>query len=129
MSKSKVAMVNRFWCETPETVREELDKKFPNLKEHFNIEKGVLSYLVHPRDEYRIGFVFSLTNEDGIKQTVIYYPIKRIFVRLMNQVVHFPIRVEPRSFTTKRGLMRVVDCNGEKVITFYRIYTKVIEVR
>ncbi len=120
-------MVNRFWCETPETVREEMDKKFPQLKEHFSIGKGVLSYLVHHRDEYRIGFVFPLISEDGIKQTVVYYPVKRLFVRLMNRIPHFPIHVEPRSFVTKRGLMRVAECNGENVVTFSRVYTEIRE--
>lgn len=124
----KCVMVNRFWSETPEYVLEEMKKKFPQLEEHFIIEKGVLSYLVHHREEYRIAFVFPLkSTDDASEQQMIYYPAKQLFVRSLTPQAYFPISVEPRLFVTKRGLMRVCECNNQMVVTFSTIYSKVVE--
>ncbi len=126
--EKKIQMVNRYQVLTPVFVQEMLKSRFPEISEHFEIKKGILSYMVNTEENYWFAFVFELVSKYGAdKQQMLYYPIMEEFVREPNPLPFFPIKSDVSGYPTPKGMIHFCECNGEMSVTITPIYSQIIE--
>lgn len=109
------------WTETAASIKGELFETFPNLKDFYTVNDGILSYLEHEKPYYRLGFVFGIQDiKSGKGQAIVYYPMKKVFVFMYKKAETVPVSDTGEKFQTKRGEMEIVNINGELAVMFYR---------
>lgn len=126
--EKKIQMVNRYQVITPVSVMEILKSRFPEIEEHFEIKKGILSYMVNTEPNYLFAFVFELVSKYGAdKQQMLYYPVTEEYVRETNPLPFFPIKSDVSGYPTPKGRIHFCECNGEMSVTITPVYGPSIE--
>lgn len=125
---NKIVLGQKSWTKTAAMILEEINTRFPNIKNYYQIGPGRLSALLHHKKAYQIGFVFMLTGKQDKSNTecIIYYPIKDTFVHRFCPLPHSPLNERDEVYQTKQGLMRIVDIEGEPAVAFETEYSRVV---
>ncbi len=123
---NKIIIGHKTWTETPAMILEKMNERFPNIQVFYQIGRGSLSHLVQPKEAYRLGVVFPLISKEGRRETMVYYPIKDIYIHYFYQIPNMPVnKYEDIAMQTKRGFLRVACLNKRPVISFEEVYSRV----